>query len=91
MPLWQIDIYPAEGFADRDGERTAQQIAELGLGDVTVSFARGYLVQGDLDDEAANRLANTLLSDSVTERTIVAKVGDDSLCEPPTTTRRWCM
>ncbi len=83
MPLWQIDIYPAEGFADRDGERTAQQIAELGLGDVTVSFARGYLVQGDLDDEAANRLANTLLSDSVTERTIVAKVGDDSLCEPP--------
>ncbi len=83
MPLWQIDIYPAEGFVDRDGQRTAQQIAELGLGEVTVSFARGYLVQGELDDEAANRLANTLLSDSVTERTIVAKVGDESLCEPP--------
>ncbi|MFM2003167.1 MAG: hypothetical protein RI963_2593, partial [Planctomycetota bacterium] len=26
MPLWQIDIYPAEGFIDRDGLRVAQQI-----------------------------------------------------------------
>jgi len=83
MPLWQIDIYPAEGFTDRDGLRTSEQISELGLGDVSVSFARGYLVQGELDLEAATQMAATLLSDSVTERTVVAIVGDDSLTEPP--------
>ncbi len=83
MPLWQIDIYPAEGFPDREGARTSTQIAELGLGDVPVSFVRGYLVQGDLDLDAATQMAVTLLSDSITERTVVAEVGDDCLTEPP--------
>lgn len=83
MPLWQIDIYPADGFTDRDGLRTSEQISELGLGEVSVSFARGYLVQGELDLEAATQMATTLLSDSVTERTVVAIAGDDSLTEPP--------
>jgi phosphoribosylformylglycinamidine synthase subunit PurSL len=83
MPLWQIDIYPADGFLDRDGQRTSEQIHELGLGDVSVSFARGYLIEGDLDQASATEMATTLLSDAVTERAIVAIAGDDSLTEPP--------
>ncbi len=83
MPLWQIDIYPADGFADRDGQRTSEQISELGLGEVAVSVARGYLVQGELDQEAAMQMANSLLSDSITERTIVGIAGDDCFTEPP--------
>lgn len=83
MPLWQIDIYPADGFSDRDGQRTSQQIHELGLGDVSVSFARGYLIEGELDLNSATQMATTLLSDAVTERAVVAIAGDDSLNEPP--------
>ncbi|MGV3484090.1 MAG: phosphoribosylformylglycinamidine synthase subunit PurL [Planctomycetaceae bacterium] len=83
MPLWQIDIYPAEGFTDRDGQRISEQIHELGLGDVPVSFARGYLIEGDLDLDAATRMASTMHSDSVTERTVVAIAGDDCFTEPP--------
>lgn len=83
MPLWQIDIYPAEGFLDRDGQRTSEQIHELGLGDVSVSFARGYLIEGDLDQASATEMATTLLSDAVTERAVVAIAGDDCLTEPP--------
>ena len=84
MPLWQIDIYPADGFTDRDGQRTSQQISELGLGhDIAVDFARGFLVEGDLQQAEATRIAHTLLSDRLTERAVVATVGDDDLTEPP--------
>lgn len=84
MPLWQIDIYPAEGFIDRDGQRTSQQISELGLGsDIAVDFARGFLIEGDLPIDEASKIATSLLSDRLTERAVVASVGDDNLTEPP--------
>jgi len=83
MPLWQIDIYPADGFIDREGLRTRDQIRELGLGDVDVTVARTYLVEGPIDAEIANSMATTLLADTVTERTVVGIVGDELLCEPP--------
>ncbi len=84
MPLWQIDIYPADGHVDRDATRVSEEIAELGLGDnVTVAFARGFLVQGDFAFAEATRLAETLLADSVTERAVVAIAGQESLSVPP--------
>ncbi|WP_153558226.1 phosphoribosylformylglycinamidine synthase subunit PurL [Roseimaritima sediminicola] len=84
MPLWQIDIYPAETQADRDGQRISEEIHELGLADdVQVTFARGYLVQGDLNYEAAQTMAQTMLADPITERTVVALAGQDTLNEPP--------
>ncbi len=84
MPLWQIDIYPADGFVDRDGQRTSQQISELGLGDaIDVDFARGYLVEGELEPVDVEQLGRALLGDSVTERAVVAAVGDELLAEPP--------
>ncbi|MEM1068686.1 MAG: phosphoribosylformylglycinamidine synthase subunit PurL [Planctomycetota bacterium] len=84
MPLWQIDIYPSENEVDREAERTSEEIAELGLGsDLPVSFARSFLVQGQFPLDEANRLADTLLCDSVTERSVVAIAGQDALMEPP--------
>ncbi|WP_233148258.1 phosphoribosylformylglycinamidine synthase subunit PurS [Rhodopirellula sp. MGV] len=84
MPLWQIDIYPAENEIDREGARTSEEIGELGLGDqISVVFARGFLVQGELDADQAQRLAAELLSDNVTERSVVAQVGDADLAAPP--------
>ena len=84
MPLWQIDIYPAEGQVDRESLRTAEEISELGLGDdVSVTCARGFLVQGNFALDEAKRLAETLLSDSVVESSVVAIAGQDALNQPP--------
>lgn len=84
MPLWQIDIYPADGQVDREAVRTTEEIHELGLGDdVAVSFSRSFLVQGEFAFDEATRLATTLLSDSVTETPVVAIAGQDTLNEAP--------
>ncbi len=84
MPLWEIDIYPADGQPDREAQRIAQEIHELGLAEtLSLNFARGYLVQGPLNHAAATALAHRLLADPVTERTVVALVGQESLAEPP--------
>ncbi len=84
MPLWQIDIYPADGQVDREAIRTSEEIAELGLGqNVSISFAKGFLVQGNFAHDEAMRLAETLLCDGVTERSVVAIAGQDALNEPP--------
>ncbi|WP_168566599.1 phosphoribosylformylglycinamidine synthase subunit PurL [Crateriforma spongiae] len=83
MALWQIDIYPADGEVDREGQRTREEIHELGLGDVDVRCATGFLVQGDLDEGHAVDLAQSFLADAVVQRTVVAIVGDPDLAEPP--------
>ena len=84
MPLWQIDIYPGEGQVDRESLRTAEEIHELGLGqDIAVTCARGFLVQGNFALDQAKRLADTLLSDTVTETSVVAIAGQDALNAPP--------
>ncbi|MFK8112406.1 MAG: phosphoribosylformylglycinamidine synthase subunit PurL [Rubripirellula sp.] len=80
MPLWQIDIHPAEDQVDREANRTAEEITELGLGDnVSVAFAKSFLVQGEFNRDEAVRLADSLLCDSVTERSVVAIAGQDVL------------
>ena len=84
MPLWQIDIYPAENQVDREAIRTSEEISELGLGmDVPVSFARSFLVQGDFMREEALKLAKTLLCDAVTEQSVVAIAGQEVLNQSP--------
>ena len=84
MPLWQIDIYPADDQVDREAIRTSEEIAELGLGDnVSISFAKGFLIQGNFARDEAVRLADSLLCDGVTERSVVAIAGQDVLNEPP--------
>jgi phosphoribosylformylglycinamidine synthase len=84
MPLWQIDIYPADEQVNREAIRTAEEIAELGLGqNVSVTFAKTFLVQGEFARDEALRLADILLCDSVTQRRVVAIAGQDILNDPP--------
>jgi phosphoribosylformylglycinamidine synthase len=84
MPLWQIDIYPTDDQIDREAIRTAEEISELGLAEnLSVAFAKSFLVQGNFAYDDAVRLAETLLCDGVTERSVVAIAGQDSLNEPP--------
>jgi phosphoribosylformylglycinamidine synthase subunit PurSL len=82
--LWEIDIHPANGERDRSGERMVAAARELGFADdLRIAAARGYLVQGELDRAAVERLARALLADVVVERAVVGAVGESRLNEAP--------
>jgi phosphoribosylformylglycinamidine synthase subunit PurSL len=78
--LWEVDIHPAVGQTDLTANQIAAAAAELGIAhDLTVSTARGFLIQGDLDEAQIARLADELLADRVVEQPIAAPVGDQLL------------
>jgi phosphoribosylformylglycinamidine synthase subunit PurSL len=84
--LWEVDIYPAEGQPDLVGRRIATDAADLGLAEhLHVHAGHGYLLDGNLTETDAKRLAAELLSDPVVERTVVAPVGDGRLEVAPHT------
>ncbi len=82
--LWEIDIYTAAGEVDRPAERLRHDARDLGLtGELAVTTASGYLVEGALEPAQVERLGRELLADPVVERTLVAPVGDAKLAKPP--------
>ena len=81
--LWEVDIHPAEGQPDLVGRRIAADAADLGLSEVRIAAAVGYLIQGPTDPGNIRRIAQELLADSVVERWVAAPVGDAQLREPP--------
>jgi len=84
VTLWEVDIYPAKGQPDRAGRDAASDATDLGLdGKLDLHAGRGYLVQGDLSRQQVELLAGDLLADGVVESTVVARIGDDRLNEPP--------
>lgn len=82
MTLWEIDLHPAPGEPDLIGRSVAVEAADLGLGTLSVRGARGFLLQGNLDDQHVNRLARELLADLVVERPVIGRVGDEWLLYP---------
>ena len=86
MTLWEVDIYPAEGLPDQAGRQAEGDAADLGFAQaVSVTAARGYLIQGDLDRSQVERVARELLADTLVEQTVVAPRGDAVLNQPPPT------
>ena len=84
MTLWEIDIHPAAGQLDRLGEAVAADALELALTpDLLVRSARGFLLEGDLSQSEATRLATELFSNPLVEQATVAEVGDARLTESP--------
>jgi phosphoribosylformylglycinamidine synthase len=66
--LWQIEIRPAAGEVDREGERVAHDAQALGVTTVkTVRSARQFLLQGGLTEADVHRAARCLLVDPVVE------------------------
>ncbi|MFN0018274.1 MAG: phosphoribosylformylglycinamidine synthase subunit PurL [Pirellulaceae bacterium] len=83
MTLWEVDIHPAPGEPDLLGRSTAAQAHDLGLGELSIRAARGYLVQGDISGEDIQRLARELFADLVVETTRFGKIGYDELDVDP--------
>jgi phosphoribosylformylglycinamidine synthase len=82
--LWEVDIYPRSGQPDLIAAGVTADVADLGLaGNLLVTAARGYLIQGELTHAQVTQIADGLLADRVVERTVVAPVGDSLLDQPP--------
>ena len=80
--LWEVDIFAAPGLPDVVGTETVADAADLGFSpNLTLGFARGYLLQGDLSREQVETLASRLLADPVVERASIGVVGDAVLAE----------
>lgn len=78
--LWQVEIANSPGFPDRRAEETLDAAIELGLiaedAGVAISSRRGFLVQGALDSNQANRVATRLLAEPVVHSAMVGQSGD---------------
>jgi len=86
--LWEVDIYPAAGMVDHLGKKVAGDAAQLGLSrDLSIVAARGYLLQGEIDQAQAEQIARALLVDTVVEHAVVAPAGDSKLNQPPSGTQ----
>src|SRR5262249_39314953 len=73
--LWEIDIYPAPGQPDRLALQVAADAAELGLASgLQITAASGYLLQGNLQRQQVQQLAEELFADRVLERALVSSI-----------------
>ncbi|MEX2286641.1 MAG: phosphoribosylformylglycinamidine synthase subunit PurS, partial [Planctomycetaceae bacterium] len=73
--LWEIEIRPSANQVDREGLRVLHEGQSLGTNSIrTVQFARSFLIQGDADAAAVERIASSLLVDTVVETYTVHKL-----------------
>ncbi|MDZ4848591.1 MAG: phosphoribosylformylglycinamidine synthase subunit PurL [Pirellulaceae bacterium] len=80
MTLWEIDIHPVDGQPDLLGQQVATDAREIGLCQhLSIEAAYGYLIQGEVDEESIRLASKKLLSDPVTERTVINKAGATEL------------
>jgi len=72
---WRFEVYGREGFADVHGKAVFEDIKELGIDQVTsVSSARVFMIDGDIDEAFAKRIAQELLSDTVCEECFIGRM-----------------
>lgn len=82
--LWEVDIQPAEGRADRAAEQLIDTAEHAGFTGLSVATARGFLIEGEsLDEQAATLIADQLLTDSVVEARHLGPVDADALMAQP--------
>ena len=83
MKLWQVDILSADGQPDALGAYAGSAAREMGISkDLDARGVHGFLLQGSLDQAAADRVANDYLADPIAQRTIAAPVGSPVLSAP---------
>ncbi|HBT76116.1 MAG TPA: phosphoribosylformylglycinamidine synthase subunit PurL [Planctomycetaceae bacterium] len=79
--LWEIDIHPAPGQPDNHAKAMLADAIDLGLAaeGLSIRFAAGYLIEGEIRQEQIALIAEKLLADAVTEQTRFGKAGDPAL------------
>ncbi|MCA9116531.1 MAG: phosphoribosylformylglycinamidine synthase subunit PurL [Planctomycetaceae bacterium] len=70
--LWEVEIAPAPGQTDREGERVLAESRLLGAGTVQqVCSAKSFLIEGTADRAQVEFAASELLADPVAERFVI--------------------
>ena len=78
--LWQIEIFPAEGFENRIAAETSADANGIGLSsDIKIDARHGFLVQAELGSDDVRTIAANLLVEPVVEDHIVDHVGANQL------------
>ena len=74
MRQWRFEIFSRSGFSDVHGNRVLEDIREVGVMSVeAVQSAKVFLIEADIDDVFAERLAKELLSDPVCEEYYIGR------------------
>jgi phosphoribosylformylglycinamidine synthase subunit PurSL len=82
--LWEVEIRPIPSEPNRAGARVAHEAADLGLANgLQAEAATAFLIQGDLDEQQINHVAQQLLSDPVVEQYRIARPKDPVWLNPP--------
>ena len=73
--LWEVEIRPGDGEVDREGRRVLAEARALGAATIReVAAARSFLIEGELDQSAAEGAVAHLLADRVVEHCTVRKL-----------------
>jgi len=88
MSLWEVDLYPVAGQPDLVAKRVQSEAATLGLQNVGVQAARGFLIQSgahspELKQADIDKISRELLCDAVVERAVVGRPADRGLLQAP--------
>ena len=77
--LWEVEIRPASGRTDSDGQRVLAESQSLGADSVrSVQSARSFLIQGALDEAAVSQASQRLLTDAVVESSSIRSLSSES-------------
>ncbi len=75
MKLWEIEVRPADGQVDREGQKLLNEAKSLGCETISsVAKRTVFLLEGDFDESAATSIAGDLLVDPVTESATLSKL-----------------
>lgn len=78
--LWEVEIRPGQHEPDRVAERLVHEAQERQLADnLVAATARGFLLQGQLDDPQLQTEAVSLLADPIVEVAQCRRPDDDQL------------
>ena len=81
--LWEVDVVLRDAGGDHAAREVATGAAALGIPACTrARTAAGWLIEGDLSRDQAERLASTLFADPVTESFVVDELGAARLAQP---------
>ena len=77
MTVFRIEVSPTNGSADPRGEAALHQAEQAGFSPTSINTTSVFLVEGELDEDSATKIALELLCNPVTERAVV---GSSDLC-----------
>src|SRR5262245_16340966 len=74
--LWEIEIRPRGHDAEQQRVCEEFRLLTHASGEVVTAGSRGYLLEGDLDSDAAQRLLDELLVDALVEEGLLGSLNE---------------